>query len=67
MMTQKQLNHISGYIAETLYYKYNYYYNNVYYDFIIEAVKNTLNDLKINDNFSEKIDIIHKHIINNYI
>lgn len=66
-MTEKQLNHISGYIAEALFYKYNDYYNTVYYEFIIDAVKNTLKDLKITGGFLEAIPTIHKHIINNYI
>lgn len=42
---------------------FNYYYS-VYYDFIIEAIKNTLKDLK---NKELDIDTIHKHIKENYI
>lgn len=54
-------------IAEKLFYNYYEYYCCVYFDFIIDAVKNTLSDLKINENFNDKIELIHNHIINNYI
>lgn len=45
--------------------KYYNYYCSVYYEFILEAIKNTLQDLR---NVQDKdIDMIHKHIRENYI
>ena len=44
--------------------KYYNYYCTVYYEYIIEAIKNTLKD---NYNKDLSIEEIHKHIKENYI
>lgn len=51
-------------IAEKLYYKYYNYYCYVYFDFIIEAVENTIKDF-----YGEikSLSEIHSHIKENYI
>lgn len=43
------------------------YYNDVYYEFIIEAVENTVKDLNITDMATCNIATVHKHIKENYI
>ena len=45
--------------------KYYNYYATVYYEFIIESIKNTLDDFKSKSDYT--IDDIHKNIIENYI
>jgi hypothetical protein len=50
-------------IAMELVNKYPHYYNCVYFGFVVEAVKNTVCDLRgVAD-----IETIHKHITKNYI
>ena len=51
-------------IASKLYYKYYNYYSTVYFDFIVEAVYNT-----IKDHYGEVIplDDMHQYIKENYI
>ena len=50
-------------IARKLYNNYSYY-NSVYFDFIVEAVENTLKDYQME---IPPLDEIHKHIKENYI
>ena len=50
-------------IAYELSLKYRYY-DDVYFDFIVEAVQNTINDFM---GEIKTIQEIHKHIIENYI
>lgn len=54
-----------SYIMELLYNNYYSYYNDVYYSYIQEAIKETLNDFKNKSFFT--IEDIHKNIKNNYI
>ena len=49
-------------IINELYNRYYSYYSTVYIGILEEAVKNTLHDIKTYD-----IDLIHKHIKENYI
>lgn len=51
-------------IAEKLYYTYYNYYCTVYFDFIVEAVENTIKDF-----LGEVIPLkeMHEHIKKNYI
>lgn len=51
-------------IAEKLYYKYYNYYCTVFFDFIVEAVQNTIKDYQ-----GEVIplDKMHQYIKENYI
>lgn len=61
---KSNLKIISKEIANDLYYKYYPYYYSVYFDFIVEAVENTLKDFKME---IPPLEEIHKHIKENYI
>lgn len=50
-------------IARELQHKYYDYYCTVYFDFIVEAVENTIDDFGRVCNLEE----MHQHIIENYI
>lgn len=52
-------------IYEQLIDKYYNYYCTVYYEFILEAIKNTIEDFKNKSSYT--IEDIHKNIIENYI
>jgi hypothetical protein len=52
-------------IYSDLTYKYYNYYYSVYYEFIIEAIENTMKDLRKYDSIT--IDMIHNNIKENYI
>jgi hypothetical protein len=51
-------------IAEKLYYTYYNYYCYVFFDFIVEAVENTINDFW---GEIKTLKEIHNHIKENYI
>lgn len=51
-------------IAEKLYYKYYNYYCTVYFDFIVEAVENTIKDFH---GEIKTLEEIHQNIKENYI
>lgn len=54
-----------NYIYDQLMEKYYNYYCTVYYEFILEAIKNTLDDFKNKKSYN--ITDIHENIKNNYI
>lgn len=54
-------------VAEALAYKHADYYETCGFGFIIEAVENTLQDLKIKGDYNRRFEEIHKNIIENYI
>lgn len=60
---KNNLEIVSKKIATELYYNYSYY-NSVYFDFIAEAVENTLKDFEME---VKPLEDIHKHIKENYI
>ena len=43
------------------------YYCSCYYTYVLEAIKNTIKDLNITTYKKSDIEMIHKHITENYI
>ena len=60
---ENNLKIVARKIANNLYYKFSYYCD-VYFDFVVDAVENTLKDFEME---IKPLDDIHKHIKENYI